>query len=305
MAIAISRKFKTLAVGCLTIRGFTETRVFSLLNILIKETIMNKYKPPLQLKEQTKHLKEYKNIVFNDITEESAQEYLLMNNYINVISPFKYKYAKKDENGVPLKDGNDNHIYENITDFSTYKKDYEDERIKYVELFNKISVFEKTFNSIVSYNVLTKYNIENSDKFNEFVNTMFKVAAEIKLYSVSEKIHMIEEISRFISKINKYNSPYIFFDRLTLSETITIYRLLPFDTKKKIFKKLKSINCTMQYQSMGQFDEALTRLTKVRNCVYHGNSLTILIRYYDIKNKELRYSTDKKKYETLIKHLLN
>lgn len=56
---------------------------------------------------------------------------------------------------------------------------------------------------------------------------------------------------------------------------------------------------------MVQFDEALTRLTKVRNCVYHGNSLTILIRYYDIKNKELRNSTDKKKYETLIKHLLN
>lgn len=266
---------------------------------------MNKYKPPLQLKDQITHLKEYKNIIFNDVTEESAQEYLLMNNYINVISPFKYKYAKKDENGIPLKDSNNNHIYENTTDFSTYKKDYEDERIKYVELFNRISMFEKTFNSIVSYNVLTKYNIENSDKFNEFVNIMFKSAAETKFYSVSEKIHMIEEISRFTSKISKYNSPYIFFDRLTLSETITIYRLLPFDEKKKIFEKLKSINCTMQYQSMGQFDEALTRLTKVRNCVYHGNSLTILIRYYDIKNKELRNSTDKKKYETLIKHLLN
>lgn len=262
------------------------------------------YKKPLQLSEQTNHLKEFKNIVFENICEKEAQEYLLRNNYINVISPFKYKYAKKDENGIPIKDIKDNHIYENAIEFSTYKKDYEDERKKYIDLFNRISMFEKTFNSIISYNVLTKYNIEDSDKFNEFVDIMFKSAAETKFYPVSEKIHMIEEISRFTSKIAKYNSPYIFFDRLTLSETITIYRLLPYSTKKEIFNKLKSIDCTIHYQSMGQFDEALTRLTKVRNCVYHGNSLTILIRYYDIKNKELRYSTDKRKYETLIKHLL-
>ena len=263
------------------------------------------YKKPLRLSEQTKHLKEYKNITFNKINEKYAQEYLLTNNYINVISPFKYKYVKKDENGIPIKDSKDNHIYENKTDFSIYKKDYEDERKKYIDLFSKISMFEKTFNSIISYNVLATYNIEDSDKFDKFVNTMLKSAIETRLYSVPEKIHMIEEISRFTSKIVKYNSPYIFFDRLTLSETITIYRLLSYSIKWEIFKKLKSINCTIQYQSMDQFDEALSRLIKVRNCVYHGNSLTILIRYYDIKNKELRYSSDKRKYETLIRHLLH
>ena len=32
MVIAISRKIKTLVVGCLTIRGFTETRVFSFID---------------------------------------------------------------------------------------------------------------------------------------------------------------------------------------------------------------------------------------------------------------------------------
>lgn len=266
---------------------------------------MSNYKKPLCLEEQTKHLKDFKNIVFENISEKEAQEYLLRNNYINVISPFKYKYAKKDEDGLLIKDKHNNHIYENVVDFSTYEDDYKEERGKYIKLFNKISIFEKTFNSIISYNVLIKYNVEDSNRFNDFVNDMFKSAAETKYYSVLEKIHMIEEISRFNSKIEKYNSPYIFFDRLTLSETITVYRLLPYDLKKWIFNKLKSINCTIHYQSMGRFDEALTRLTKVRNCVYHGNSLTILIRYYNIKKKELRYSTDKKKYENLIKHLLS
>lgn len=262
------------------------------------------YKKPLSIDKQIEYLKKNKEVVFNDITNDKAKDVLLTSNYINVISPFKYIFAKKDNNQIPIKIDN-KHVYPRKVDFAEYNDAYIKERSQYNALFAKISSFEKTFNSIISNVALTEYSIENSDKFMSFINRLCESAEDSIEYSGIEKTHMIEEVRRFDEKINKYNSPYIFFDRLTLSETITIYRLLEYKKKKETFNMLKKYNCTIGYPNMEQFDEALTRLVQIRNCVYHNNSLTILLRYYKIKNKELRASTDKKKFKTLIKHLIN
>ena len=136
-----------------------------------------------------------------------------------------------------------------------------------------------------------------------FVNDMIESAMKSS-YDTKQKVHMINEVTSFENKIRKYNSPYIFFDRLSLNEVITIYRLLESNDRKRLFNKLKGMNGTLGYPVMNQFDEALTRLVQVRNCVYHGNSLTVLTRYYKVKTKQLRSSTDRKKFFTLIKHIL-
>ena len=40
------------------------------------------------------------------------------------------------------------------------------------------------------------------------------------------------------------------------------------------------------------------------NIIFHNNSLTILMRYYDIKNKSLRSRTDQRRYKNIIEKLL-
>ena len=72
-----------------------------------------KYKPSKTISEQIEYLKTNKNVVFNDISEEEAKDILLKYNYINVITPFKHRFAKLDSKKQVIKDDRGNHIYEN------------------------------------------------------------------------------------------------------------------------------------------------------------------------------------------------
>lgn len=263
----------------------------------------NNFKKPLTLDQQIKYLKEQKRIVFESISEDEAKQVLLHSNYINVISPFKYIFAKKDKEGIPVKDNKNNHIYLRDVDFNEYKTEFEKERQLYPELFRKISFFERTFNAILSYVILINYDIDSLEKFDIFIDDLYKGAASYE-GKITARDKMISEISKFSAKLSKYNSPFLFFDRLTLSELVTIYRLIDKDLRKTVFKSLQSINCTIGYPNMQQFDEALTRMIQIRNCIYHNNSLSILVRYYNVREKQFRNDSDKKKYYTLIRHLL-
>lgn len=261
------------------------------------------YKQPLSLEQQITYLKNNKRLVYSSIKEDEAMDTLLRNNYINVISPFKYAFAKKDDKGVVIK-LNNKHVYERNVDFAEYKSKYDEERIIYPDLYNKISIFERTFNAVVSYKVLLAYNINNDYNFNLFVNDLLNNVNENSTFNQKEKNHMINRINGFNDELKRYNSPYIFFDRLSLSGIVTVYRLLNNALKVEIFHILKEIDATIGYPSMPQFDEALIRLIQVRNCIYHNDSLTILLRYYRIEDNALRSTTDKKKFNNLIKHLL-
>lgn len=261
------------------------------------------FKNPLTVQQQVDYLEKNKEVVYNEMSKADAENYLSKNNYINVISPFKYCFADKDSAGDVIKDENNRHIYSRKIEFKEYVDKYERERKQYPILFEKISIFERTFNAVISYEMLIKYKIVDYTSFSNFVNDLLESAMKSQ-NETKQKVHMINEINSFESKINKYNSPYIFFDRLSLNETITIYRLMDSNDKKRVFNKLKAMNCTLGYPVMNQFDDALTKLVQVRNCVYHGNSLTVLIRYYKVKTKQLRSSTDKRKFKTLIRHIL-
>lgn len=261
------------------------------------------YKQPLTVQQQIVYLENNKEVIYTNMTKAEAEDYLTKNNYINVISPFKYCFADKDSNGNVLKDQNGRHIYSRKVEFKEYVDEYEKERKQYPVLFEKISIFERTFNAVISYEMLVKYNIINFASFSVFVDDLLESAMKSS-YDTRQKVHMVDEINKFEAKIKHYNSPYIFFDRLSLNEVITIYRLMEPADKKRVFNKLQNMNSTLGYPVMSQFDEALSRLVQIRNCVYHGNSLTVLTRYYKVKTKQLRTSTDKKKFFTLIKHIL-
>lgn len=259
------------------------------------------YKKPLSITEQIEYLKNNKRIIFNEIDEYEAGDILSKYGYINVISPFKYVFCEK-KNGIPIK-VNGNHIYNRDVDFSEYYNKYLEERNKYKTLYKNISKFEVKFNSIVTHNIIMFYDINSTEKFNEFVQ-IIKSNIQLSKYKQTVKDHMVEEISKFEENMEKYESVYIFMDRLSLGTTITLFRCCDNHLRKTIFNNLLKYNATVGYKDFDTFDDFLFRIVSIRNCISHNNSLTVLTRYYDIKEKLLRKDSDRRKYKNIIKRLL-
>jgi len=57
------------------------------------------YKAPLKTREQVNYLEANKKVVFNEISKDDAEHLLYEHNYINVISPFKHRFARKTKKG--------------------------------------------------------------------------------------------------------------------------------------------------------------------------------------------------------------
>ncbi|MDE8279761.1 hypothetical protein PT197_01495 [Erysipelothrix rhusiopathiae] len=73
------------------------------------------YKKCKPAKELISHLGTEKSVDFIETTKEKAEEILIRNNYINVITPFKHHFADLDENGAnkyeSIRDDEGRHIY--------------------------------------------------------------------------------------------------------------------------------------------------------------------------------------------------
>ena len=265
-----------------------------------------KFKKPLTVAEQVNYLESNKRVTYNTISKEQAKEILYTHNYINVISPFKENFALRNDVGNIVRDKNGNHIYNRNTDFSEYYNCYLFERLKYPIIYENIIKFESIFNAIVSYETLNYYNIESYNSFLTFISSLkanLEILRKNKRYSESTTNHMLDEINSFDKLMTNYENIYIFLDRLSLSQIITVYRCVDKNLHNKIFKNLLSRNLTFGYSSAGTFDDVLKRIVPIRNCIAHSNSLNILINYYNIKDKSLRNATDKKKFKKIIAKL--
>lgn len=51
-------------------------------------------------------------------------------------------------------------------------------------------------------------------------------------------------------------------------------------------------------------EKHLPKKDQIRNCIMHSNSLTILLEYYNVKEKSFRKSSDRKAYQKIVKELL-
>lgn len=257
-----------------------------------------KFKEPKTIEEQIQYLKEDKRVVFNDISEIEAKEILTKYGYINVISPFKYHFAEKDKSGNVLKINN-RHVYNRDVDFNEYYDRYKRERSNYPIIYQNISEFECTFNSIISYECIHYYNIYDFSQFQLFVNNLIS-----NLYNLTcnqkMKDHYLSILTGLTLKMNEYKSIYILLDRLTLNETFTIFKCCDQKLKSSIFRKLLKNNCTFNETRISGFEKKFPKLVLIRNYVFHNNSLTILTRYYKVGTKELRKINDRKEITKLI-----
>lgn len=264
-----------------------------------------KHKEVYTLDEQIEHLKINKRVVFDEIKEKETKDYLLRNNYINVITPFKHKYAKWDEgNSNRLKkDENGKHIYEHSTDFKRYVEQHDAERSVYPIIMSNINSFENVFSSCFSYYVLNIYSINSYENFEFFLEHL--------VGHINSTVFKNREKKRALDKIkyikNNYDSYYTnffnFFDSMSLGNRVYLYGLLPNDTQSCIYNLLKEEALTLGQQSKNQFDKTLKRLPGVRDTVYHCRSTTILVRYRNTKTNDFRKDTDARIYRNLIMHL--
>lgn len=261
------------------------------------------YKKPRSNADQVSYLEQNKRVTFTNINKEEAEKLLYEHCYINLITPFKHRFADIDPStGTPKRDAKNNHIYSKDTEFSEYYSAYSAERDLYPIIYKNIMSFESIFNSIVAEEVLMYYQIDSFANFLDFRNDLMLNASNLKI-SDQLREHLQDDINSFYQTMKKYDDIYIFLDRLSLSSLITVYKCCNKQVHNKIFQGLISCNATFGYSSPGTFDDILKRIVPIRNCICHFNSLEILINYYNIKTKELRKLSDRKRYINVIKKL--
>lgn len=256
------------------------------------------FKEPLCKYCQVKYLEANKNVTFDEYSKEEAADILYTHNYINVISPFKHNFACRDSDGNPVKlEGK--HYYPNPVKFSEYVQCYFNERDAYPQIFQNIMDLESHLNAIISNEVMIHYNIISFEKFEEFIDDL-KKNINNSSDKQSAKSHMIDEVNLFPEKLIRYKNIYVFMDRLSFSELITIYRMCDPNLKNRIFKELDNRNYTFNYRNVGVFEDFLRYVIQIRNYVCHSNSLETLINYYKVETKTFRKNQSKKTLRKII-----
>lgn len=252
----------------------------------------------LTVQKQIDYLEKNKKIKFNIVSKEEAREFLYTHKYINVITPFEFKLNKRNI----TEKSRVCHLYDSV-EFAQYKDEYIKEREIYVDLYKSITKFETTFNAILSYETINFYNIDSHIKFENFIYKLRNNINNSEM-TLSKKMHMLKKLSSFEKRVNKCDDIDFFLENLSISELVSLYESLDERLAKKIFKQLLIRECTFGYSRKNDFDLLLPIIILVRNYIMHGNSITILIRYYDIRTKEIRKSTDRKRIATAIKKMI-
>ena len=246
------------------------------------------YKTAKTIKKQIEYLKTSKRITFIKVDENEASEKLLRNNYINIITPFKHKFAKKNTKQEVIK-VNNSHVYENNVDFNEYYAFYIEERKKYPIIVKNILDFDIQFKSIVAYHTLTSFQINNSNDLSLFLDTLkLRFSFLQSRYNAKRINHMNNHIDELKRNIFKYADVYCFFDRMNLGSILTIFTCLNDTIQNKIFSDLKTYNLNYSVDKVPDFIAKVFCLVSIRNCVMHSNSLEILIRFYNPKDHVVR-----------------
>ena len=163
--------------------------------------------------------------------------------------------------------------------------------------------FEIQFKSIVAYYVLNSYKISNSEELKLYLGKLKMNLSKKKTLYKNRIEHMMDHFDSLFYDVFRYADIYCFFDRMSLGNMLTVYASLDDKLQNKIFNDMKRYKINLKAEQVPVFIDRVFRLVSIRNCVMHCNSLEILIRFYNPKDKALRKSNDRKGYLSLIKEL--
>lgn len=268
-----------------------------------------RFKKPLTLDEQIEHLKNNKRVLFNEIAEDEAKIILYEHNYINVITPFKHYFFKKYPNGEAVKDNNKQHIYLRDVEFKEYYDKYDAERLNYPFIYKTIINFETVFNSILSHVVIYYYNLDSDIAFESFQSILKKnigiqyPTSNAKSSETNSTLNKI--VDGFTKELQNVKSIFVFFDRLSLSDTLLIFRLIDNNVQENIFEGIVEAKFNFKTTNAKQFINKIFSIVAIRNCICHGNSIEILKRFYNYKDKVIRYENSLENLDKLITELID
>lgn len=282
------------------------------------------YKPCKKSSELIEYLKHDKNVVYNKISPVEAQSILEHYNYINIITPYKHYFAKpKNPNDIydSERDESGHHIYPKQTDFSEYYVCFLSEKEQYFEFYRAIMQFELMFKSQITYFFMKVYSVVTADDAKLGFNLMKEKVDRIKFKSSGTKSDidhrknvMKSQFEKFAQNLydskkkNGFIKPatdiYILFDRMNLSELLTVYYCFKPIHRKKIFEVMKNEGLNLGATTHTEFPSVIFNLVAIRNCIMHFNSLEILMKYSDYKNKKLRNAKSRESYDDILKALV-
>lgn len=183
---------------------------------------MDTYKPAKKLDEQIEHLRMNKRVQYHLMDETEAKDKLLRYNYINVISPFKHHFAKKDKKHKVIKINNA-HVYEKEVEFKEYYDYFRNERDKYPIMIKNILYFDIHFKSMMAYHILTNIKIEDSIELEIFLNSLENNLNTLPTRYHRRLSHMRLQLFNLKNDISKFGNIYCFFDRMSLGHALTVF----------------------------------------------------------------------------------
>lgn len=247
------------------------------------------YKDPLTLTKMTAYLQETKKVVYIQISEKQAQQYLYEYSYVNLITPFKHRFKIND-------------VYRQ-TDFKEYLDAYLEERNQYPRLYQNIMSLECYLKSILSYEILNAYHLNSFSQFQELADTLH-FNAQHTPYTDSIKFHMYKIIDKMKEEIQNYRSPYFLLGQLTLHECLSLLYSLDSHLKNRCRQEFLKRQHFIQESDDQPFYKKLDMIIQIRNCICHNDSLENLIRYQQEFKGILRSEEEQDEFSKLIDYLL-
>ena len=263
---------------------------------------MQSYKPTT-VEEQVEYLHQNMRVQFNEIDKKTMENILLYNNYVNVITPFKHYFAKKDNKREVLKDGHGCYIYVYDVDFHDYYEKFKNERLKYPIIAINVIAYESHFKAILAYRILTNNKIESSDDLFEFLDKIRLCAVYKNNFSKERNRHINKSILDLEETIDNFTDVYCFFDRLSLGISLNLFLELTDDLQDLIFTDISKLEMNFNVRNVSDYISKVFTLVSIRNCVMHCNSLEILIRFYNPKNHQIRRNRNKRIFVKMIDYL--
>lgn len=261
------------------------------------------FKQPKNSQELIDYLSANLRVKFTHINKESAKDILEQNTYLNIITPFKHRFAKWQNNTGELINIDGKNVYERDVEFKEYFDLFLEERSLYPILYKSISKYELLMKSLISSSILVKHRITTRSEFQQL---LFKLMLRIPIVYGDKKRRFETErqLKDAIKSLENTKNQFIFLDRLALGTLISIFDLLFIDELKFILNVFKQKHLHMNAESITLFSKFSYTLVSVRNTIMHSNSLEILVRYKNSGLKELRTSSDRKHYRKIIHELI-
>lgn len=265
-----------------------------------------KYKNTKTVDELVEYLENEKNVTYNVINKEEAKKILYRYNYINVITPFKYKFAKyhpeQSDMDDPFKNNEGRHVYERPVEFAEYFKEYQEERKDYPIIWKNLMDFETKFKSIAAHELLIHLKSNGNELLSDsqleyFLSTCAFRAKNSSWINQNFSSDNIDYwFDKVLGQMEHKNNLFVYFDHFNLGQWEILFAGLDEDLQEKIFDQLKKTEVNLNTKNVYDFLRRYKIVKEFRNCVAHNNSVRVLIRFRNIKTNQYRNLRERKKY---------